>query len=74
MRVMVLMEKLYKASGNRCRFTFFNKDDFGSYNKLVWSFTKNWRYTQAVNDRLVFFITNAQTYLMKYCLLLNVVG
>lgn len=58
MRIMVFMDKLYKASGNRCRFTVFNKDNLGSSTNLAWSFTKNWRYTQAVNDRLVFYMKN----------------
>ncbi len=52
MRVMVLMDKLYKATGNRCHFTVFNQEDFGSSAYLVWSFTKHWRYTEAVNHRL----------------------
>lgn len=67
---MVFMDKLYKASGNHCRFTVFNKGDFGSSTNLVWSFTKNWRYTQAVNDRLVFYMQQTHVLcLMKYWIL-----
>jgi len=55
MRVMILMDKLYKESGNHCQFTFFNQDDFGGLSgHLVWSFTKHWRYTHAVNHRSIY--------------------
>jgi len=48
---MVFMDKLYKESGNRCHFTASNADDKPLIG-LVWSFTKHWRFTQAVNHRL----------------------
>ena len=54
MRVMVYMDKLYRESGNRCHFTALNADNKPLIG-LVWPFTKNWRYTQAVNHRSVIY-------------------
>jgi len=56
MRVMVLMDKLYNESEKRCHFTVINQGDFVPAGYLVFSFTKHWRYTQAVNHRLGFYI------------------
>jgi len=52
MRVVVMMDKLHKDLGGKCHFTVFNQEDFaGPSSYIVWSFTKHWRYTHAVNHR-----------------------
>ena len=48
---MVYMDMAYRKSGNRCQFTVSNPE-ISKNNKMVWTFPKNWRYTDAVNYRL----------------------
>jgi len=58
------MDRLYKEAGKNCRFTYFNKDNSETVN-LVWTFPKDWRYTQAVNHRYII----APNYYVQYKLI-----